>query len=261
MKIQLYQVDAFANAAFQGNPAAVCPLQAWLPDSALQAIAEENNLSETAFFIPKGDTFDIRWFTPNSEVDLCGHATLATAFVIFRNGLATKPTIEFASRSGTLLATQDGETITIDFPSQGGTPCSTPETLAQALGSEPKECIRSADYMAVFASQAEILALSPDFALMRELDLRGVIVTAPGVDTDFVSRFFAPKFGIDEDPVTGSAHCCLAPYWARQLKKNMLTARQLSQRTGHLACQLKDDRILISGRAILYLEGQISIPS
>ena len=259
MEFILYQVDAFASNVFRGNPAAVCPLQTWLPDKVLQSIAEENNLAETAFFVSNGAGFDIRWFTPQSEVDLCGHATLASAFILFEKLDWRQEVVTFESKSGNLLVRRGDDGLVLDFPSQPGTPCETPEALVEGLGREPLPVLACEDYMAVFECEEEIVGMSPNLNALRQLDLRGVIATAPGNDVDFVSRFFAPKVGIDEDPVTGSAHCMLTPYWAEELKKSKLTARQLSERTGELGCELSGERVLISGKAVLYMEGKIRI--
>ncbi|MFQ5586502.1 MAG: PhzF family phenazine biosynthesis protein [Thermodesulfobacteriota bacterium] len=261
MELTLYQVDAFADRLFSGNPAAVCPLKAWLPNATLQAIAGENNLSETAFYVPAGEGFQIRWFTPTTEVELCGHATLATAHVIFNHTGYGEDSIRFASRSGDLTVARDNNCLVMDFPSQPATPCGAPDGLVEGLGREPDEVLASADYMVVFGNEEEILALQPDFEGLRSLDLRGVIITAPGREVDFVSRFFAPKFGIDEDPVTGSAHCTLAPYWAARLNKTRMTARQLSKRGGEIVCEVRrGDRVALAGRAVTYLEGTINVP-
>ncbi len=259
MKLPIYQIDAFAEKRFEGNPAAICPLTKWLDDEILQSIAAEINLSETAFFIPRGDDYDLRWFTPVSEVDLCGHATLATAHVVFSTLHSDVSEIVFHSRSGPLPVTRDGERLTLDFPAQPGTKCAIPELLVKALGFVPIECYQAIDLMAVFDNQVQIERIVPDFRLLSELDARGIIVTAPGERTDFVSRFFAPKHNIDEDPVTGSAHCMLAPYWAEKLNSNSLSAKQLSKRTGTLHCEIEDNRVLISGKTRLYLEGEIQI--
>lgn len=259
MKLPIYQIDAFADKPFQGNPAAVCPLVSWLPDETLQAIAEENNLAETAFFVEEEDGYQIRWFTPIREVNLCGHATLAAAHALFDGDCEDRTEIAFQSKSGPLRVLRDKDHLTLDFPMEPGTPCAAPEALISGLGLEPSECYRASDYLAVFESSSDVVALYPDFKALEELDLRGVIVTAPGESEDFVSRFFAPKYGIDEDPVTGSAHCALAPYWADKLGKNVLTARQVSKQSGRLICEIADDRVLISGRTVAYLKGQIEI--
>jgi len=259
MEIPLHQIDAFADGVFSGNPAAVCPLEEWVPDDLMQAIAMENNLSETAFFVKSGESYHIRWFTPVAEVSLCGHATLASAYVLFNEGRVEGDEVRLQSLSGELRVTRAGELLTLDFPAQLGGPCAIPEGLAEALGTTPLEVYRAMDYMAVFESEDQVRSLEPDVAALRRLDLRGVIVTAPGREVDFVSRFFAPKFGVNEDPVTGSAHCKLAPYWAVRLGKNRLTARQLSKRGGSLVCEVAGDRVLISGRAVPYLKGTIRV--
>lgn len=257
MKLKQYQVDAFAASVFEGNPAAVCPLESWLEDELLQAIAEENNLSETAFFVPSEEGFELRWFTPVSEVDLCGHATLATAHIIFEVLGFTQPSITFETRSGDLFVKKRGQQLEMDFPACPPAPCKMPEGLVQGLGHQPVEVLAADDYLAVFDSEATIRAITPDHALLRQLDLRGVIVTAPGTDVDFVSRFFAPKFGINEDPVTGSAHCELAPYWTKRLGKNLLQARQVSKRGGNITCELKGDRVALLGSAVTFMEADI----
>lgn len=258
MKIKLYQVDAFASRTFEGNPAAVCPLENWLDDALLQAIAEENNLSETAFFVPSEKGFKLRWFTSVKEIDLCGHATLATAHVIFGKLGYSKQVILFETRSGELFVKKKGHLLEMDFPATPPRPCGLYETLVKGLGERPVEVLAADDYLAVFDSEAAVRAIIPNHALLSQLDLRGVIATAPGVDVDFVSRFFAPKFGIPEDPVTGSAHCELAPYWAGKLGKNILTAKQVSRRGGNITCELKGDRVLLSGCAITFMEAEIS---
>jgi len=259
MELTLYQIDAFTDKVFSGNPAAVCPLTEWLPDSTLQAIAMENNLSETAFYVPIKNGFHIRWFTPVAEVDLCGHATLATAYVIHTIIGYDNDTVRFNSRSGDLFVTKSGDSLSMDFPSQPGTPCPAPSLLVDGLGKTPSEVLASEDYLVAFASEDDILSMQPDFAALSKLDLRGVIITAPGKDVDFVSRFFCPRLGVDEDPVTGSAHCALTPYWAAKLGKTRLSARQLSKRTGTLECELKGDRVIITGKAVKYMEAKIDI--
>lgn len=258
MKIKQYQVDAFASRAFEGNPAAVCALESWLDDSQLQAIAEENNLSETAFFVPAGNSFNLRWFTPVKEVYLCGHATLATAHVIFEMLGYTEPVITFKTRSGELFVEKHGDRLQMDFPACPPAPCPIPDILIEALGRCPIEVLAADDYLAVFDSEATVRAIAPNPILLGQLDLRGVIITAPGVDVDFVSRFFAPKLGIPEDPVTGSAHCELAPYWTGKLGKNALSARQVSKRGGNLACELRGDRVVLSGSAVTFMEAEIA---
>ncbi len=259
MKIKQYQVDAFASRTFEGNPAAVCPLEHWLDDGLLQAIAEENNLSETAFFVPSEKGFKLRWFTPVKEVDLCGHATLATAHVIFEILNYPKQIITFETRSGDLLVERKGKLLEMDFPACPPSPCGIPENLIEALGQQPLEVFAADDYMAVFGNEEIVRSITPNQALLSQLDFRGVIITAPGIEVDFVSRFFAPKYGISEDPVTGSAHCMLAPYWAKKLGKDILTAKQLSKRGGSITCELKDNRVLLSGCAVTFMEAEISV--
>lgn len=258
MKLKQYQVDAFAAQAFEGNPAAVCPLETWLDDSLLQAIAEENNLSETAFFVPSGKGFGLRWFTPTREVDLCGHATLATAHVLFEIFGYSGPVIVFETRSGELFVEKHGDLLQMDFPACPPVPCETPDELIDGLGVRPLEVLSADDYLVVLASEQAVRAVRPDHAALGRLGLRGVIVTAPGLDVDFVSRFFAPKYGIPEDPVTGSAHCVLAPYWANRLGKNSLSAKQVSRRGGSLICEVKDGRVLLSGRAVTFMKAEIA---
>lgn len=258
MKIKQYQVDAFATHVFKGNPAAVCPLDNWLKDELLQAIAEENNLSETAFFVPTETGFNLRWFTPVKEVDLCGHATLATAHVIFEILGHTEPTIIFETRSGNLCVEKDGNQLKMDFPALALTPCEVSETLVKAIGVCPIEVLVADDYVAVFDNEAIVRAITPNQSLLSQLDLRGVIVTAPGSDVDFVSRFFAPKIGIPEDPVTGAAHCKLAPYWAGKLGKSTLSAKQVSKRGGSLTCEVKADQVILYGSAVTFMEAEIA---
>lgn len=259
MKILLYQIDAFASEVFQGNPAAVCPLEGWLPDTVLHKIAGENNLSETAFYVPAASGFHLRWFSPAGEVDLCGHATLAAAFVIFHLIGCELPQIRFETRSGGLVAGRDGENIIMDFPTRRGKVCAPPKALIGGLRREPLEVLASDDYIAVFEDEDDVVSLDPDCDMLRNLDLRGVAVTSRGESADFVSRFFAPKLGINEDPVTGSTHCELAPYWADKLGKTRLKARQLSKRGGEIGCELRDNRVFLSGRAVKYLEGRITL--
>ena len=259
MKIPIYQIDAFSNRVFAGNPAAACPLEEWLGDSLLQAIAQENNLSETAFFVPEGSGYHIRWFTPVAEVDLCGHATLATAFVIFNYLDTSSSSITFSSRSGKLTVVRSNEMISMDFPAQPPVSCEPPRELLDGLKKEPLEILRAEDYFVVFSSENDVIELNPDMGKLMKLDLRGVIVTAKGNKVDFVSRFFAPKLGIDEDPVTGSAHCALTPYWAKKLNKKSVHAHQVSQRGGELFCTDCGDRVVIAGGAAKFMEGSITI--
>jgi len=259
MKLKIYQIDAFATQLFEGNPAAVCPLQEWLPETTMQAVAAENNLSETAFFVPKGDGFAIRWFAPDGEVDLCGHATLGSAYVLFNLLGYEKEKIEFDSKAGVLVVTRDSEWLRMDFPSQPPAPCEAPAGLLAAFDQAPVECLKGEDWMMVFKAESEIEAAAPNAAKLRKLDLRGVIIRAPSGRYDFVARFFAPKYGIDEDPVTGSAYTQLAPYWASKLDQTRFHAKQLSKRGGELICELVDDRVFIYGQAAPCLEGAIAI--
>lgn len=259
MKIKLYQVDAFSDKIFGGNPAAVCPLNEWLPDDVLQNIAMENNLAETAFYVRNGDRFDIRWFTPAVEVDLCGHATLASAAVLFENeGYRGESITFFSHRSGELKVTRDGKTLTLDFPADIFERVELSPQLIAGFNSQPVEAYRGkTDYMLVFNTEEEVKNMVPDFAAIAKLKVRGVIVTARGTETDFVSRFFAPQSGINEDPVTGSAHTTLTPYWAKKTGKSELTAIQLSARKGYLQCAFHGDRVKISGKTVTYLQGEI----
>ena len=256
MQIPLYQVDAFTSQLFKGNPAAVCPLERWLPDETLQAIAAENNLSETAFFVPNGEHYALRWFTPVCEVDLCGHATLAAAWVILERLNRDAEEAVFDTRSGVLTVARDGDRLSMDFPSRPPKFCDPPPGLLEALGGEPLEVLRGQYYLVVYGSEQEIRALDPDFRALAKIG-DGVIVTAPGDEADFVSRFFAPALGVDEDPVTGSAHCTLVPYWTVRQGKWWFEARQLSARGGELHCEDHGERVTIAGRAVLYLEGAI----
>ena len=260
MRIPYFQVDAFTAQTFRGNPAGVCPLDRWLADEILQSIAAENNLSETAFFTRERDHFHLRWFTPVMEVDLCGHATLASAAVLFLELGHGAHQIAFESRSGNLVANRRGDLIELDFPSRPPIPCAAPEALLRGLGCEPREVLKSRDYVAVFRSQEEVASLKPDMNGLAELDCVGIIVTAAGTDSDFVSRFFAPRAGIPEDPVTGSAHCSLIPFWAARLGRTELFARQISGRGGELFCRLVGDRVAIGGRAVVYNRGELEIP-
>ncbi len=257
MELTTFHVDAFADRLFAGNPAAVCPLETWLPDASMQAIAAENNLSETAFFVPSTDGYDLRWFTPAVETDLCGHATLASAFVIMTRLSPAASELRFHTRSGLLTVTRDGERLALDLPAQPPTPCTMPDRFVAALGRPPQQILGAVKYLAVYNTAAEVAALKPDFSALSAIDRDGVIATAPGEDCDFVSRYFAPHAGIPEDPVTGSAHCTLVPYWAARLGKTTLHARQISRRSGELYCELRGDRVRVAGRAVLYAEGRI----
>ncbi len=261
MRIPIYQVDAFTSEVFSGNPAAVCVLDTWIDDGRLESIAAENNLSETAFLVRNDDGFDLRWFTPTTEVALCGHGTLASAFVLFTCRRWPKENICFKTRkSGQLVVVKRGELLEMDFPARpvGGQP--PPVRLNDALGVVPQAAFVSAeDLLAVMDSERTVREFQPNFAALEQLDCRGIIITARGDRSDFVSRFFAPRVGIPEDPVTGSAHCVLIPYWARVLRKNELHAFQVSKRGGELFCANVGDRVKIAGKATLYMEGTITI--
>lgn len=260
MKLPLYQVDAFTDKLFSGNPAAVCPLKEWLPDKLMQNIAAENNLSETAFVVPRGADFQIRWFTPTVEVDLCGHATLAAAHVLFHHQHYPGSEVRFHSRSGVLPVRKHGDVLTLDFPADKFHATEVLPAFTDALKMKPVEAYKGlSDYMLVFEDESRIRGLKPDFRILSNLESRGVIVTAKGSESDFVSRYFAPQFGIDEDPVTGSAHTTLTPYWAGVLGKNELTAIQLSSRRGYLQCKYLGERVEISGKAKTYLDGEINV--
>ncbi len=260
MKLKIFQVDAFTDHLFGGNPAAVCPLQEWLPAETMQKIAMENNLSETAFFVPVKEGFELKWFTPVTEVRLCGHATLAAGHVLFHHLGYQPAAISFHSKSGLLGVEKDGQWITLDFPADSLNPVAVPELLHKGLTIEPVEVWKGFEnYLVVLKSEEEVIELKPDFHLLRQLDSLGVIVTARGRDVDFISRFFAPGAGIDEDPVTGSAHTSLTPYWAALMNKTEFTARQVSGRGGYLKCKLLGDRVAISGKAVTFLEGEITL--
>lgn len=264
MRVPIYQVDAFATGPFTGNPAAVCPLEGWLADATLQAIAEENNLSETAFLVPRGAAYELRWFTPRTEVDLCGHATLASAHVVLNRLQPGAGAVRFLSQSGELRVKAVGEDLLeLDFPSRPPRPVAAPPGgWARALGDRPLEFLEwERDVVAVFESETRIRELRPEFGELERLGPFAFCCTAPGDEVDFVSRFFCPAFGILEDPVTGSAHCALTPYWAQRTGKARLRARQLSRRGGELHCEDRGERVAIAGRARLYLEGAIEVPA
>ncbi|MDD9304491.1 MAG: PhzF family phenazine biosynthesis protein [Desulfobacter sp.] len=261
MKLRMFQIDAFTQTRFRGNPAAVCPLDKWLPDSVLQSIAMENNLSETAFYVENShNTYDLRWFTPEVEVDLCGHATLATAFVLAREFCLPGPFV-FHTRSGPLTVTCNADAFVMDFPCQPPIPCDLPDALVEGLDVEIKEVLRAEDYLVVLETEAQVRSLVPNHEKFADLDLRGIIVTAPGDKTDFISRWFGIGVGVAEDPVTGSAHTTLTPYWAERLGKTCLTAKQVSARSGYLDCELGTGaftgRVIIRGRAVKYMDGWI----
>ena len=257
MKLDLYQIDAFASRPFTGNPAAIVPLESWLPDDVMLSIAMENNLAETAYFVANGDGYDLRWFTPTVEMDLCGHATLASAYLIFEVLGTDQSVLRFKTRSGELTVEKSNGKYVLDFPSRPGVEAEAPAGLIEAIGREPKEVYKSRDYMLVYESEADVLAIDPDFNSLMKIGAHAAIVTAPGDNSDFVSRFFAPEVGVPEDPVTGSAHCTLIPYWAGRLGKNELFARQVSRRGGELNCELRGERVRIGGDAVLYLKGEI----
>ena len=260
MKIPIYQVDAFTSQLFKGNPAAVCPLTKWIPENIMQEIAKENNLSETAFFINKNNTFDIRWFTPVAELDLAGHPTLATAHVIIKELNLRLDKIIFKTKIGdTLTVTLNDNLFIMNFPSRPPELENNLELVAEALGKKPKSLLRHRDALAVFNNEEDIKSISPDMEKLKKLDYPAVIITAPGDKVDFVSRNFAPKLGIPEDPVTGSAHCELIPYWSKILNKKQLFAHQVSERGGKLYCTLNEDRVTIGGEAITFLKGEIEI--
>lgn len=259
--LRQYQIDAFAKRVFEGNPAAVVPLDEWLADATMQAIATENNLSETAFFAPEGDAYRLRWFSPAGEIDLCGHATLASAYVLFELRGYSGKTIAFDTRSGRLIVERQSELLSMDFPATPAQVYPAPTALLAGLKRKPIEVLAADDYFAVYESEDDIRSLAPDLAELSKLDRRGVCITAPGKSVDFVSRFFGPKWGIPEDPVTGSAHCTLAPYWAERLGKTRFIARQLSRRGGELHCELRGERVTISGYAVKFLEGDITVPA
>ncbi len=258
MKIKIYQVDAFCHSLFSGNPAAICPLDSWLDDSLMLQIAEENNLSETAFYVANGATFDLRWFTPASEVDLCGHATLATAHVLFQHEKFSGNQLVFNTRSGQLTVAKEGDQYKMDFPADELVSIETPKVILEALGVQVEATFQGRDdYIAIFASQQIIEQLQPDFKTLLQLNSRGFIATAPGDNCDFVSRCFYPHVGVDEDPVTGSAHTSMTPYWAKRLGKNKLSAQQLSKRGGQVQCELVGNRVLLKGQAKTYMIGEI----
>ncbi|HVF47768.1 MAG TPA: PhzF family phenazine biosynthesis protein [Pyrinomonadaceae bacterium] len=259
MKLDIYQVDAFSSKPFAGNPAAVVPLDAWLPAETMLAIAAENNLAETAFFVQSPDGFDLKWFTPAVEIDLCGHATLASAFVLYELLGYSEPALKFRTRSGDLSVTPEGGRYVLNFPSRPAVKTDAPAGLIEAIGVAPAEISKARDYLLVYESEADIRAIKPDLFALSNVDAHAVIVTAQGETADFVSRFFAPSVGVPEDPVTGSAHCTLIPYWAERLGKNELFARQVSARGGELYCELAGDRVKIGGEAALYMKGEIYV--
>lgn len=260
--MRIFHVDAFTNRLFSGNPACVVPLQEWISEQAMQAIAAENNVSETAFFAPEIDTdgeFRIRWFTPTCEVDLCGHATLATAHVLKHHMKHHADTIRFECASGVVSVRSEGERLVLDFPSRAGEPIEVEDELVRALGIRPTEVSKARDLMCVYESKKDVLAVQPDMERLARVAPFGVIITAPAVAHDFVCRFFAPAKGVDEDPVTGSAHCTLIPYWAKRLKKTSMVSHQISRRGGELFCRLDGQRVHIGGTCVTYSEGTLSL--
>ncbi len=260
MKIKIYQVDAFASRVFEGNPAAVCPLDEWLDDEVLQKIAEENNLSETAFFVTSAQDIQLRWFTPRGEVDLCGHATLAAAHVLYKHLGFKSPQVKFQTKSGELIVTKNASGFSMDFPASNPEIIDAPRDLLAGLGEiVPKKVMASFDYVIVLDSEEDVKNLVPNLSEWMKLDLRGVVVTAAANKVDFVSRCFFPKLGVDEDPITGSAHCELTPYWSAQLKLSLLKGRQLSKRSGIVDCELQGERVILTGNAIDYMSGEIFI--
>jgi len=259
MRIRLIQVDAFTDKTFGGNPAAVCPLERWLPDALLQSIAAENNLSETAYFVPKGDDYELRWFTPVAEIDLAGHPTLATAWVMLNTLGIKRDKLVFHTKIGdTLIVTPEGDRLAMDFPARPPAPRAIGD-VAAALGAKPTDVLAARDGFAVFAREEDVRNLRPDMAKVAALDCMAIIATAPGEDCDFVSRFFAPKHNIPEDPVTGSAHSTLIPYWGKRLGKSEMFARQVSARGGALWCRNRGERVTIAGQCAPYLDGWIEV--
>ena len=261
MRLQIFQVDAFTDKVFGGNPAGVCPLDHWLPDEVMLKIAMENAVAETAFFVPLKDGFDIRWFTPEFEMDLCGHATLATAHVLLKHLNYSQPSIKFRSRSGDLTVTLEDKLLALDLPSRKPTPSEAPQVILDAIQVEPSEVLKSRDYVLVYENEEIIRSMKPRQSILDQINIDpgGVIVTAPGKEVDFVSRFFTPQASIFEDPVTGSAHCSLIPYWSERLGRESMLALQLSPRVGKLFCRNADDRVFISGEAVTYLQGFITV--
>lgn len=260
MSISIYQVDAFTARLFGGNPAAICPMDTWASASAMQNIAAENNLAETAFIVENDTGYDLRWFTPTVEIDLCGHATLAAGYVVFNYLKTDRDAVSFETMSGTLTVTQDGDQLSMDFPSRPPKPVATWDALSEALGKAPSEVHMSRDILAMYDDETSIRALSPDQEKLAGIEEGfGVIVTAKGDEVDFVSRFFAPKAGIPEDPVTGSSHCTLVPLWSERLGRSQLLAQQLSTRGGELRCEQRGERVKLSGHCALFLTGTINL--
>jgi PhzF family phenazine biosynthesis protein len=262
MTVDIYQIDAFTTKLFGGNPAAVCPLEEWIPNETLLNIAKENNLAETAYFVHKGDNvFHLRWFTPEIEMDLCGHATLASAYVIFHCLNYNLESIVFETLSGELLVTLEGSQIEMNFPSRPPKVSNLPQTISDALSIQPKEIFKARDYLLLFESENDIVNLKVNSSVLNKINIDpgGIIVTSKGERVDFVSRFFTPGAAVFEDPVTGSAHCTLVPFWSEKLNKSKLHARQISERSGELFCELKNNRVFIKGFAVKYLQGIIEV--
>jgi len=259
MQLKLYQIDAFANKTFEGNPAAVVPLESWIDEELLQSIAAENNLSETAFFVKEEDGYRLRWFTPEAEVDMCGHATLASAYVLFECMGHEEETIRFQTRSGLLRVKKEKDLYAMDFPLQTITPCAMEDKMKEIFGVKPLSVFASMDYIVIFEKEEDILNAEPDMQRLKKLDLRGVCISAQAKEYDFVTRFFAPKYGIEEDPVTGSAFTQLVSYWSKVLQKEHFLAKQVSERGGEVRCEMVGDRVLLKGNAVKYLEGTMSI--
>ena len=256
-RIPVYQVDAFASRVFTGNPAAVCPLEKWLPDEQMQAIAAENNLAETAFFVKNGEGYHLRWFTPTVEVDLCGHATLASGYVIMNHLTPSAKSVQFSTQSGKLIVTRDGDLLSLDFPTRAPLECKVDPGLIPGLGGRPETVLAAREYLVVYGTEEEVRSLTPDMDRLAKVDHFAVIATAPGKDVDFISRFFAPKQGIPEDPVTGSAHCTLIPYWSKRLGKKKLHAYQASPRGGIVRIRIAGDRVFLGGTAVTVVRGEL----
>jgi PhzF family phenazine biosynthesis protein len=255
--IPYFEVFAFTNRMFGGNPAGVCLLEEWPPNELMQAVAAQNNLSETAFLVRRNDFFDLRWMTPTVEVELCGHATLAAAHVLFHHCNQPRDSVRFQSQAGELVVARQANRLVLDFPSRPAKKIGDCRELADSLGAVPDDILKDRDYFAIFRSEREVASIMPDFEALSRLDVQGVVVTAPGDDCDFVSRYFAPAAGLPEDPVTGSTHCTLIPYWSERLHKRDLFARQISARGGELFCQDRGDRVGIGGEALTYVAGQL----
>jgi PhzF family phenazine biosynthesis protein len=259
VQLKIYQIDAFATKTFEGNPAMVCPLEAWISNELMQKIANENNLSETAFFVKENEGYHLRWFTPKAEVDMCGHATLASAYVLFECIEYDEEEIRFFTKSGILSVRKEANRYVMDFPIQAIEPCDIWESIEKAFGVKPIATFASMDYIVVFENEEDVFHAKPNLALLKELDLRGVCISAKSKKYDFVTRFFAPKIGVDEDPVTGSAFTQLVSYWADVLGKEELHVKQVSPRGGEVHCVIKGDRIEVSGGGVLYLDGVIEV--